>query len=60
MTNRSDYIDYIRDIINSLDSDDTMKGDTIPLRPEAAQHFTDAARRIAAIIQLHPRLMPER
>ena len=31
-----------------------------PLRPEEVQHFTDAARRIAAIIQLDPRLMPER
>ena len=29
-----------------------------PLRPEEAQHFTDATRRITAIIQLDPRLMP--
>ena len=28
--------------------------------PEEVQHFTDTARRIAAIIQLGPRLMPER
>ena len=29
MTKRSDYIDYIRDIIDSLDSDDTMKGNEL-------------------------------
>ena len=30
------------------------------LRPEEVQHFTNTARRVAAIIQLDPRLMPEK